>query len=63
MILQNGWYEKSETQPEGFFKDLPQSKTKEKISYFPKMYYYMRNGLIHIHVEITLSKYQDQLLN
>ncbi|EAG8233295.1 ATP-binding protein [Listeria monocytogenes] len=62
MILQNGWYEKSETQTEGFFKDLPQSKTKEKISYFPKMYYYMKNGLIHIHVEITLSKYQDQLL-
>lgn len=62
MILQNGWYEKSETQTEGFFQDLPQAKTKEKISYFPKMYYYMKNGLIHIHVEITLSKYQDQLL-
>ncbi|MBC1444019.1 ATP-binding protein [Listeria seeligeri] len=62
MILQNGWYEKSEIQTEGFFKDLPQSKTKETISYFPKMYYYMKNGLIHIHVEITLSKYQDQLL-
>lgn len=26
------------------------------------MYYYMKNGLIHIHVEITLSKYLDQLL-
>lgn len=62
MILQNVWYEKSETQTEGFFKDLPQAKTKEKISYFPKMYYYMKNGLIHIHVEITLSKYQEQLL-
>ncbi|MBF2419795.1 FtsK/SpoIIIE domain-containing protein [Listeria seeligeri] len=62
MILQNGWYEKSETQTEGFFKDLPQSKAKEKISYFPKMYYYLKDGLIHINVEITLSKYQDQLL-
>lgn len=26
------------------------------------MYYYMKNGLVHIHVENTLSKYQDQLL-
>lgn len=27
------------------------------------MYYRMKDGLIHIHVEITLGKYQDQLLH
>lgn len=62
MILQNGWYESEQVQNDGFFKDLPSSKTKERISHFPKMYYRMKDGLIHINVEITMGKYQDQLL-
>jgi len=62
MVLQNGWYESEQVQSEGFFKDLPNSKTKERISHFPKMYYYLKDGLIHINVEITMAKYQDQLL-
>lgn len=62
MVLQNGWYESEQVQSEGFFKDLPSSKTKERISHFPKMYYYLTDGLIHINVEITMGKYQDQLL-
>ncbi|OFI46046.1 cell division protein FtsK [Floricoccus penangensis] len=62
MVLQNGWYEAEQVQSEGFFKDLPGSKTKERISHFPKMYYYLKDGLIHINVEITMGKYQDQLL-
>lgn len=36
---------------------------KEKITHFPKMYYRLKDGLIHIYVEITLGKYQDQLLH
>ncbi|WP_420920972.1 FtsK/SpoIIIE domain-containing protein [Enterococcus casseliflavus] len=63
MVLQNGWYEAEQVQSEGFFKDLPSSKNKERISHFPKMYYYLKDGLIHINVEITLGKYQDQFLN
>lgn len=62
MVLQNGWYEAEQVQSEGFFKDLPSSKTKERIRHFPKMYYYLKDGLIHINVEITMGKYQDQLL-
>lgn len=62
MILQNGWYESEQIQSDGFFKDLSSSKTKEKISHFHKMYYYLKDGLIHINVEITMAKYQDQLL-
>ena len=63
MILENHWYEAEETQSEGFFKDLPSKKTKQRIRHFPKIYYRMKDGLIHIHVEITLGKYQDQLLH
>ncbi|MGM7426363.1 FtsK/SpoIIIE domain-containing protein [Enterococcus faecium] len=62
MILENGWYETKEIVNDGFFKDLSSSKTKEKIRHFPKMFYRLKNGFIHIQVEITLGKYQDQLL-
>ena len=63
MILENGWYEAESSQDGGFFKDLPSSKTKEKITYFPKIYYRMEHGLLYIQTEITLGKYQDQLLH
>ncbi|CAM4315979.1 hypothetical protein ERAQ111492_08610 [Erysipelothrix aquatica] len=55
MILQNGWYESKQVQSEGFFKDLSSTKVKEKISHFPKMYYLLKEGLIRIRVEITMS--------
>jgi len=32
------------------------------MTYFPKMYYRLEKGLLYIQVEITLGKYQDQLL-
>jgi len=63
MILENKWYEAEQIQSGGFFKDLPSGKAKEKISHFPKMYYQLKNGLVHIRVEITLGKHQDQLLH
>ena len=62
MVLENGWYESEQIQSDGFFKDLPSSKTKECISHFPKIYYHLKDGIIHINVEITMGKYQDQLL-
>lgn len=61
MILENGWLETKQVEEFQLFEDSP-SKKKEKISYFPKFYYRMHNGLIVITVEITLGKYQDQLL-
>ena len=63
MILENGWYESESTQDNGFFKDLPATSKKEKITYFPKLYYRMEHGLLYIRTEITLGKYQDQLLH
>ncbi|EQA3584224.1 TPA: DUF87 domain-containing protein [Enterococcus faecalis] len=62
MILENGWYESEQIQSDSFFKDLGSSKAKEKIRYFPKIYYRLKDGLIHIQVEITMGKYQEQLL-
>lgn len=61
MILENKWYEVSETEKEGFFKDTPTSN-KKKITWFPKLYYKMENGLLHICCEISMGRYQDQLL-
>ncbi len=63
MILENGWYESEQSQDGDFFKDLPASRSKEKITHFPKVYYRLENGLVHIMAEITLGKYQDQLLH
>lgn len=63
MILENGWYESEQIQNGGFFKDLPSSKSKERITHFPKIYYKLENGLIRIQVEITMGKFQDQLLH
>ena len=62
MILENHWYEVKQTQSEGFFKDLNSSRTRETISYFPKIYYRMKEGLLSIRVQISLGKYQEQLL-
>lgn len=63
MILENGWYETKQVQSIHFFEDISSGKTKEKISYFPKIYYRLENGLLYIQVGITLGKYQEQLLN
>lgn len=63
MIIQNRWYEVETIQSEGFFKDLSPNRSKEKISYFPKVFYKMVNGYLTISVEISLNSYQDQLLH
>ncbi|HHA4378893.1 TPA: FtsK/SpoIIIE domain-containing protein [Enterococcus faecium] len=63
MILQNHWYEVETVPSEGFFKDLSSPNSKEKITYFPKIFYKMKNGYLVISVEISLNSYQDQLLH
>lgn len=63
MILENHWYEAEQVKNEGFLKDKPSGKAKEKISYFPKMYYRMDKRMLYIRVGISMGKYQDQLLN
>ena len=63
MVLENKWYESEQKKEDAFFKDLSSSRSKETITYFPKIYYRMKQGLLHIRVEIALGKYQEQLLN
>lgn len=63
MILQNHWYEIEIVQREGFFKDLSSNQSKERITYFPKVFYKMVDGYLIISVEISLNSYQDQLLH
>ena len=63
MILENDWYESKQSKDNSFFTDFPANRSKEKITYFPKVYYRLEDGLIHIKAEITLGKYQEQLLH
>lgn len=63
MILENGWYEIEVKQDTSFIKGMPSGGKKESISWFPKIYYRMKDGQIRIQVEISLGKYQDQLLH
>lgn len=60
MILENGWYEKSTRQSYGASGS---ASSREVISWWPKIYYRLENGKVHILVEISMGKYQEQLLN
>lgn len=62
MILENHWYESEMVHSESFFKDLKSNRQSERITFFPKVYYQVYDGMIYIRVEIRMSKYQDQLL-
>lgn len=62
MFMENHWYEVTQVQNTHFFKDF-NPRSKERITYFPKVFYRQSNGLIHILVEISLGKYQEPLLN
>lgn len=62
MVLENGWYEK-ETRSEEFIKGLPFETSKETVTWFPRIFYRMKNGEIRIAVKLTMGKYQEQFLN
>lgn len=61
--MTNNWYESETRKNDGFFKDLDLGGSKERISRFPRVYYRLKNGLIHVQVEIVMSPYQDQLIH
>ena len=60
MVLDNGWYD-SVTDSGGMLAQLGLSSGKEKIVWFPKIFYYAKNGYLHISVEVTMGSYQEQL--
>ena len=59
MVLEKKCYEADTVQDIGFFTDR-QSRSREKIVWFPKIYYQMEKGLLHIRCEITLDVYKRQ---
>lgn len=63
MVLENGWYESEKVKREGFFTDTHANRMTEKITSFPKIWYRLQGDRIQIRVEITMGKYQDQLLH
>ena len=62
MILHSGWYESKKVQTSSLMKDAS-SSSKDKIVWFPKMYYRMCDGELHITVMVDMGKYQKQLLH
>ncbi|EEU75723.1 FtsK/SpoIIIE domain-containing protein [Enterococcus faecalis] len=62
MILENGWYEVRTIPHLSLFEDSKSKKENEIIKY-PKIYYRLSNGIVYVLVEITMGKYQEQLLH
>lgn len=62
MVVDNGWYTISKEADTSFFKDVSFGKEKEKITYFPKMYYRMKKGVICISLEVRMNQFQEQFL-
>lgn len=62
MVIGNHWYESKNKRIEGYFSDT-RTKTKEVITYFPKIFYRYDDGILQIFVETRMGKYQEQLLN
>ena len=62
MIIENKWYESHTEQKNSFFKDLGQRK-KEKVDYFPKVWYKLKKDNIYIIVAVTMGKFQEHFLN
>lgn len=61
MIVENKWYESETEKSDSFFKDMPSLGSKERITYFPKMYYRFEKSRIYLLVEITMGRSQGQL--
>lgn len=63
MVLENGWYEHETKTDNGYFGNMFPNQSKDVITWFPKIYYKMKDGRIRITVGITMGKYQEQYLN
>ncbi len=60
MVLENGWHMSEATEKNSLDSFV---YGKEKITYFPKIYYRLENGVVYVRVQITMGKSQDMLLN
>ncbi|MBQ9887264.1 MAG: ATP-binding protein [Lachnospiraceae bacterium] len=60
MVYENGWYEKTIKKS---VSSAGRSSSRDSISWWPRMYYRMDKGRLYILVEISMGKYQKQLLH
>lgn len=59
MVLDNGWYN-SVSDNSGMLAQMGLSSGSERITWWPKIFYYAKNGYLHISVEVTMGSYQEQ---
>ncbi|MDM5197027.1 FtsK/SpoIIIE domain-containing protein [Fictibacillus enclensis] len=61
MIFSNKFYEKENIRVKKLFSD--RSYLKEKITYFPRMYYRVKNNYIYIRIGMDMSRFQNRFLD
>lgn len=60
MIFSNKFYEKDNVKVKKLFSN--DTGTKEKITYFPRMYYQVKNNHIYIRIAMDMSRFQNRFL-
>ncbi len=61
MIFSNKFYEKENVQVKKPFSN--ETTTKEKITYFPKIYYRVKDNYIYIRIAMDMSRFQNRFLD
>ncbi|MBL3649529.1 coupling conjugation protein ConQ [Bacillus sp. RHFS10] len=61
MIFSNKYYEKENVKVRKLFSN--ETDTKEKIAYFPRMYYQVKNNHIYIRIAMDMSRFQNRFLD
>lgn len=61
MIFSNKYYEKENVKVRKLFSN--ETDTKEKITYFPRMYYQVKNNHIYIRIAMDMSRFQNRFLD
>ncbi|MBW8281232.1 ATP-binding protein [Bacillus amyloliquefaciens] len=61
MIFSNKFYEKESIQVKKLFSN--ETAAKEKITYFPRMYYQVKDNHIYIRIAMDMSRFQNRFLD
>mgnify|MGYP002422940650 CR=1 FL=1 len=61
MIFSNKFYEKENVKVRKIFSN--ETDSKEKITYFPRMYYQVKNNHIYIRIAMDMSRFQNRFLD
>ncbi|WP_238810457.1 ATP-binding protein [Bacillus velezensis] len=61
MIFSNKFYEKESVQVKKLFSN--ETAAKEKITYFPRMYYQVKDNHIYIRIAMDMSRFQNRFLD